>query len=96
MPDRVSRHRSGIYERFMHVAGRPILVRAGSQPRSRRVAIAALPAPAPWLPRAGAETADRRRPRRRRSAASATPSRVDDDLSDFHSAASAPTRCSAR
>jgi DNA-3-methyladenine glycosylase II len=82
VPDRVSRHRSGVYERFMHVAGRPILVRAWSQPRSRRVAIAALPAPARWLQRAGAETAtdadlEEAIGRTRHALA------VDDDLSDF-------------
>ncbi len=82
VPDRVSRHRSGIYERFMHVDGRPILVRAWSQPRSRRVAIAALPAPRAWLPRAGAETAtdadlEEAIGRTRHALA------VDDDLSDF-------------
>ena len=82
VPDRVSRHRSGVYERFMHVAGRPILVRAWSQPRSRRVAIAALPAPAHWLQRAGAETAtdadlEEAIGRTRHALA------VDDDLSDF-------------
>ena len=82
VPDRVSRHRGGVYERFMHVAGRPILVRAWLQPRTRRIAIAALPAPAPWLPPVGAETAtdaDLEAAIRRTRHALA----VDDDLADF-------------
>ena len=48
-PDRVSRHRGGIYERFLHVRGRPVLTRAWAVPGSGRIAVAALPAPEPWL-----------------------------------------------
>ena len=47
-PDGVARSRSGVYERFLHVAGRPVLTRAWGLPRGE-VAIAALPAPAAWL-----------------------------------------------
>ena len=97
MPDRVSRHRSGVYERFMHVDGRPILVRAwsraalGDGSRSRR-----LPAPAPWLGR-------RRRGDRRptptlegRSTAIRHALAVDDDLVRFHAPIPRATRCWAR
>jgi 3-methyladenine DNA glycosylase/8-oxoguanine DNA glycosylase len=49
VPDRVSRHRGRIYERFLHVRGRPVLIRAWAE-RSDRIAIAALPVPDPWLP----------------------------------------------
>ena len=51
VPDRVSRHRGRIYERFLHVDGCPILVRAWAEPRTGTVAVAALPAPEPWLAR---------------------------------------------
>ncbi len=49
VPDRVSRHRDGVHERFMHIRGRPVLTRAWPQPGTRRIAIAALPAPESWL-----------------------------------------------
>jgi len=49
VPDRVSRYRDGVYERFLHVRGRPVLVRAWPVAGSRRIAIAALPAPETWL-----------------------------------------------
>jgi 3-methyladenine DNA glycosylase/8-oxoguanine DNA glycosylase len=51
VPDRVSRHRGRIYERFLHVDGHPVLARAWAEPRTGTVAIAALPAPEPWLAR---------------------------------------------
>lgn len=47
-PDGVARCRGGIYERFLHVGGRPILARAWELPRGE-VAIAAMPAPVAWL-----------------------------------------------
>ena len=54
-PDGVSRIRDGIYERFLHVDGRPVLVRAWQRPRERSVRIAAIPVPASWI-----ESAERR------------------------------------
>ncbi|MCL4286265.1 MAG: hypothetical protein KJ006_01300 [Thermoleophilia bacterium] len=51
VPDRVSRHRGRVYERFLHVDRCPVLVRAWAEPRTGAIAIAALPAPEPWLPR---------------------------------------------
>ena len=82
-PDRVSRHRGGIYERFLHVRGRPVLTRAWAEPGSARIAVAALPAPEAWLSRAGEETADdadllEAIGRVRHAIA------VDDDLGRFH------------
>jgi 3-methyladenine DNA glycosylase/8-oxoguanine DNA glycosylase len=47
-PDGVARCRNGVYERFMQVNGRPILVRAWEL-REGRVSVAAMPAPASWL-----------------------------------------------
>ncbi len=83
VPDRVSRHRDGVYERFLHVRGRPVLVRAWPQPRSRRIAVAALPAPEPWLRRdyddaAGEADLERAIGRIRHALA------VDDDLGHFY------------
>jgi 3-methyladenine DNA glycosylase/8-oxoguanine DNA glycosylase len=74
-PDGVSRVREGVYERFLHVSGRPILVRAWERPRDDTVRIAAMPAEPAWLKagRAALEATTRRRrpepaggPRRRR------------------------------
>ena len=48
-PDAVARCREGVYERFLHVAGRPVLTRAW-EANGGAVAIAAMPAPVPWLP----------------------------------------------
>jgi 3-methyladenine DNA glycosylase/8-oxoguanine DNA glycosylase len=53
----VSRRRDGVRERFLRVSGRPVLTRAWSIPGSDGVAIAALPAPAAWLPEADLEVA---------------------------------------
>jgi DNA-3-methyladenine glycosylase II len=47
-PDGVARCRAGAYERFLHIAGRPILARAWEIPGGE-VAIAAMPAPVAWL-----------------------------------------------
>jgi 3-methyladenine DNA glycosylase/8-oxoguanine DNA glycosylase len=49
VPDRVSRHHGRVFERFLHVRGRPVLARAWAEQRGGAVAIAALPAPEPWL-----------------------------------------------
>ena len=57
-PDGVARSRQGVYERFLRVAGRPVLTRAWGLPRGE-VAIAALPAPAAWLGSAEGEVATR-------------------------------------
>ncbi len=59
-PDAVARTRDGVYERFLHVDGRPVLIRAWELRRERRVAIAALPAPAEWLRAPGREGGDGR------------------------------------
>ncbi len=48
-PDGVARSRDGVYERFLHVAARPVLTRAWEGNRGE-VAIAAMPAPGAWLP----------------------------------------------
>ncbi len=63
-PDSVSRVREGIFERFLHVDGRPILVRAWERPREDAVRIAAIPAEPAWLD-AGRRAVERSSPRRR-------------------------------
>ncbi len=63
-PDSVSRVRDGIFERFLHVEGRPILVRAWEQPSADAVRIAAMPAERSWL-EAGREAVERSAPSRR-------------------------------
>jgi 3-methyladenine DNA glycosylase/8-oxoguanine DNA glycosylase len=65
-PDGVSRVRDGVFERFLHVDGRPILVRAWERPREDAVRIAAMPAEPEWL-EAGRKAVEARRPRRRAS-----------------------------
>ncbi len=52
-PDTVSRVRGGVYERFLRIDGRPILVRAWERPRERAVRIAALPVEPSWIEGAG-------------------------------------------
>ena len=67
-PDNVSRVRDGIYERFFHVEGRPILVRAWERPAKGVVRIAAMPAEQSWLEagrKAVEDAAFARRPRKR-------------------------------
>ena len=61
-PDGVSRVRDGIYERFLHVDGRPVLVRAWERPRDRCVRIAAIAVPAAWI-EAAERMVDERRAR---------------------------------
>lgn len=81
VPDRVSRHRGRIYERFLHLEGRPVLARAWAGPRAGTVEIAALPAPEPWLAgscdRAGDDHLEAAIARVRHALA------VDDDLTPF-------------
>ena len=62
-PDGVSRVREGVYERFLQVSGRPILVRAWERPRQDTVRVAAMPAEPAWLKAgtAAVEAAARRR-----------------------------------
>lgn len=48
-PDPVSRVRAGVYERFLHVNGRGVLVRAWERQRGRAVRIAAMPVDPAWL-----------------------------------------------
>ena len=81
-PDGVARCRNGVYERFMQVAGRPILARAWELPAGE-VAIAAMPAPA------GVARGCRARARRSAPSSSIALERirnalaVDDDLRPF-------------
>jgi 3-methyladenine DNA glycosylase/8-oxoguanine DNA glycosylase len=81
VPDRVSRHRGRVFERFLHVRGRPVLVRAWAERRDGTVAIAALPAPEQWLAgpgdRAGDDDLEEAIARVRHALA------VDDDLAPF-------------
>jgi 3-methyladenine DNA glycosylase/8-oxoguanine DNA glycosylase len=70
-PDGVSRVRDGVYERFLHVDARPVLVRAWERHRERSVRIAAIPVPVAWIEAAERMVAERRErggiaPRRRR------------------------------
>ena len=94
-PDGVARSRTGIYERFLHIDGAPILIRAWEGP-GKAVSIAAMPVPPAWLdsrrfagPSAGREELERALDCGRRALG------VDDDLSEFHAASSA-TLCSGR
>lgn len=48
-PDGVSRVRDGVYERFLHVDGSPVLVRAWERPREISIRIAAIPVPPVWI-----------------------------------------------
>lgn len=82
-PDGVARTRGGVYERFLRVAGRPILVRAWELHREGRVAIAAIPAPAAWLEPEPLEEAGREQ-LEHAIALARNALGVDDDLSDFH------------
>ena len=84
-PDGVARTRDGVYERFLHLDGCPILIRAWEKPRDGTVAIAAMPAPPAWIASrrfaggsAGAEQLERAIDCGRRALG------VDDDLSEFH------------
>lgn len=83
-PDGVARTRRGIYERFLHIEGAPILIRAWETP-PRRVSIAAMPVPPGWLyvrplgaPKAEREQLEQALDCGRRALG------VDDDLSEFH------------
>jgi len=83
-PDGVARTRGGVYERFLHVRGCPVLIRAWELPREGKVAIAAMPMPPRWLEGdVGDDCADRavleQAIDRARNALG-----VDDDLSEFH------------
>ncbi|MCB0876411.1 MAG: DNA-3-methyladenine glycosylase 2 family protein [Solirubrobacterales bacterium] len=57
-PDAVARCRGGVYERFLHVSGRPVLTRAW-ETNGGEVAVAAMPAPGGWLPAGDHERAGR-------------------------------------
>lgn len=48
-PDRVSRVRAGVFERFLRVNGRAVLVRAWERPRGRSVRVAAMPVERTWV-----------------------------------------------
>jgi len=83
-PDGVARTREGVYERFLHIEGSPILIRAWEGP-GPAVSIAAMPAPPAWLDTrrlggrpAGRDGLERALDCGRRALG------VDDDLSEFH------------
>lgn len=63
-PDAVSRVRSGVFERFLRVDGRPVLIRAWQRPRERAVRIAAIPVEHAWL-ETGRRVAEERHARAR-------------------------------
>jgi DNA-3-methyladenine glycosylase II len=63
-PDGVSRVRSGIFERFLHVEGAPVLVRAWERRRERTVRVAAIPVEPGWLEAGGRAGHGRLRGRR--------------------------------
>jgi len=83
-PDGVARTRDGVYERYLHVDGCPVLVRAWEVPRERKVVIAAMPMPPGWIEDdserdcADAVVLERAIDRARNALG------VDDDLSEFH------------
>ena len=83
-PDGVARTRAGVYERFLHLDGAPILIRAWERAGSG-VAIAAMPVPPAWLDTrrlagasAGRDQLEGALDCARRALG------VDDDLSEFH------------
>lgn len=83
-PDGVARTRTGVYERFLHIADAPVLIRAWEGP-GLAVSIAAMPVPPAWLrqrrlggPVARREELERALDCGRRALG------VDDDLSEFH------------
>ena len=85
-PDGVARTREGIYERFLHIDERPVLIRAWEGP-GPAVSIAAMPVPPAWLDRrafagerAGRDELEVALDCGRRALG------VDDDLSEFHAA----------
>lgn len=84
-PDGVSRTRSGIYERFLRIEGRPVLVRAWSQPRRHSVAIAAMALPASWIDGACASEPARTEDLERALGRARHALGIDDDLRGFHS-----------
>jgi 3-methyladenine DNA glycosylase/8-oxoguanine DNA glycosylase len=84
-PDGVARTRDGVYERFLHVDGAPVLIRAWESARTGRVSIAAMPVPPAWLEvrrlggrSAGVDELEAALDCGRRALG------VDDDLSEFH------------
>lgn len=83
-PDGVARTRGGVYERFLHIEGRPVLIRAWPGP-GRAVSIAATGVPSGWL---DAPPHDQEPAGREQLGAALDRGRlalgVDDDLSEFH------------
>lgn len=82
-PDGVARTRGGVYERFLRIDRKPVLVRAWELRTEGRVAIAAIPAPPAWVVGGVEETAGsdelERAVRAVRHALA-----VDDDMREFH------------
>jgi 3-methyladenine DNA glycosylase/8-oxoguanine DNA glycosylase len=94
-PDSVSRVRSGVFERFLHVDSRPVLIRAWQRRREQTVRIAAIPVERAWLeagsgagklPACGA--AGPTRPEQLERAIDRTRNAlgVDDDYAEFYAA----------
>ena len=69
-----------MYERFLHVDGSPVLIRAWELRRDRRVAIAAMPAPPSWLDRGACGQRPRVEQLERAVVAARNALGVDDDL----------------
>lgn len=83
-PDGVARTRNGVYERFLHIEGAPILIRAWQGP-GKAVSIAAMPVPPAWLEtRAFAGPVARREELEAALDCGRRALGVDDDLSEFH------------
>jgi DNA-3-methyladenine glycosylase II len=82
-PDGVARTRDGVYERFLHVDGRPVLLRAWEVPAEGRVSVAAMPAPSAWLGEGDDEPA-RPEDLERAVASCRHAIAIDDDLTEFH------------
>jgi 3-methyladenine DNA glycosylase/8-oxoguanine DNA glycosylase len=81
--DGVARTRGGVYERFLRIDCKPVLVRAWELRTEGKVAIAAVPAPRSWVVGEAAEAAG---PDELEQAVAAVRHAlaVDDDMSEFH------------
>ena len=82
-PDGVARTRGGVYERYLRIDSRPVLVRAWEVRAEAKVAIAAIPAPEGWIVGGPAEPAGPEQLERAVVAVRHALA-VDDDMSGFH------------
>lgn len=82
-PDGVARTRGGVYERYLRIECKPVLVRAWEIPAAGKVAIAAIPAPVEWVV-GGVDEPAGREELERAVAAVRHALAVDDDMSGFH------------